>query len=250
MHVSESSLYYALLIICLVVGSIIGFFVVSLIRQHKKNIELYKSKISAEISTLEKERARIAADLHDDLGPMLSAVKFKITTTDVHPEDAPLLKEAVHYVDDVIQKMRMISNNLLPGTLMRKGLVFAVNEFIGQSGSATAMKIIFTHNEIPDLYDDLKINLYRIIQELIHNAIKHAGASEMKIELKATDKMLTLITADNGKGFDNSKACKDGGGLGLLNLLSRTELLQGDMYIESVPGKGTSYNMEFPLERK
>lgn len=250
MHATENSIYYAILIICLVVGCIIGFFIVSLIRQHRKNIELYKLKVSAEISTLEKERARISADLHDDLGPMLSAVKFKIGSAEAHGEDVELLKDAEHYIDDVIRKMRMISNNMLPGTLMRKGLEFAVTEFLSQASTGTAMKISFSHNDIPVLYDDLKINLYRIVQEIVHNAMKHSHASQMKIELFATDKIITLRSSDNGRGFDHQKAGKENTGLGLRNLLSRTELLQGELFIESTPGKGTSYNIEIPLERK
>ena len=208
---------------------------------------MYKSKLSAEIATLEKERARISADLHDDLGPMLSAIKFKMSGLEVGTEDAETLTEAEHYIDDVIKKLRMISNDLLPGTLLRKGLAFATEEFIHNVRNTNNMAISFSYGNIPPLRTELCVNLYRIIQEIIHNAIKHSGASKMTVRLDATDHLMQLVCSDNGKGFDHNKANKEKTGLGLRNVWSRTELLQGDLYLESAPGEGTTYTIELPL---
>lgn len=218
--------------------------------QHRRNIELYKSKIAAEITTLEKERARIAADLHDDIGPMLSAIKFKIGGVESDIEGILLLKESGGHIDEVIKKLRLISNNLLPPTLRRKGLVFAVEEFIQQTGNSNKMKIDFTYRDIPILETELSVNLYRIIQEIVHNAIKHSDAHNMKINLSAANNILQLICFDNGRGFNYFKAHKDKTGLGLRNVWSRTELLHGDVFFESKPGEGTNYTIEVPINFK
>ena len=94
MHAPEVSLFNTIIIICFILGVIIALFIISLVKQHRRNIELYKSKIAAEINTLENERARISADLHDDLGPILSAIKFKIDGVETDNAGFLLLKEA------------------------------------------------------------------------------------------------------------------------------------------------------------
>lgn len=211
---------------------------------------MYKMKISAEITTLENERSRISADLHDDLGPMLSAIKFKISNVDAEGDDYAQLRQAESYIDDVIQKLRQISNDLMPGTLLRKGLAFAVEEFIQKVSGLHNLSINFVHNQISSLPDETCINLYRIILEIIHNALKHSQATVLNIRLSATDKVIKLETSDNGKGFDYLLANKNYKGLGLRNILSRTELLGGEMYVESAPGEGTSYNITIPLKNQ
>jgi signal transduction histidine kinase len=96
-------------------GVVLIYFIVTIVRHQRRNIRLYKSKILAEITTLEKERARIASDLHDELGPILSAVKFKINSLDIHnDEDQNLLDKSNKNIDEIIRRMREISNDLLP----------------------------------------------------------------------------------------------------------------------------------------
>jgi signal transduction histidine kinase len=248
MHETEITIYNAVIFTFLIFGTIVTLLIVSMMRQHNRNIELYKMKISAEITTLENERKRISADLHDDLGPMLSAIKFKISSVDAEDEDLEQLKQAESYIDDVIQKLRQISNDLMPGTLLRKGLAFAVEEFIQKVSGLHNLVINFTHSSIPSLPDETCVNLYRIILEIVHNALKHSHATNLNINLSASEKRLKLSTADNGKGFDYLSANKKYKGLGLRNILSRTELLGGEMYVESASGEGTSYVITIPVK--
>ncbi|HMK05165.1 MAG TPA: ATP-binding protein [Ferruginibacter sp.] len=218
-----------------------------MIQQHRRNIDLYRSKVKAEITTLENERTRVAADLHDDLGPLLFTVKFKISTVEASAEDQKALTEASSHLDDIIQRIREISNNLMPGTLLRKGVQFAIDELIDNLSKTSALRITFIHANISALPDESAINLYRIVQEIIHNTLKHAKASDLGIELKETGTSLTLITYDNGVGFDYLEKNTENSGLGLRNLLSRTELMNGDIYVDSKPGFGTRYTIEIPL---
>lgn len=248
MHAPEVSLFNTIIIICFVLGVIIALFIISLVKQHRRNIELYKSKIAAEINTLENERARISADLHDDLGPILSAIKFKIDGVETDNAGFSLLKEAETYIDEVISKLRLIANNLLPPTLMRKGIVFTVEEFIQQMAGNNKMKINFSYNDVPFLEPNLSVNLFRIIKEIIHNAVKHSHAQNMNISLIAANNKLQLICSDNGGGFNYSHAQKAQTGLGLRNIWSRTELLKGELFVESEAGEGTYYCIELPLK--
>ncbi len=248
MHAPEITIYNAVIFTFLIFGTIVTLLIISMMKQHKRNIELYKMKISAEITTLENERKRISADLHDDLGPMLSAIKFKISSVDAVDEDLDQLEQAEAYIDDVIQKLRQISNDLMPGTLLRKGLSFAVEEFIQKVSGLHNLVINFKHTPIPSLPDEACVNLYRIILEIIHNALKHSQATNLDITLTVNDKRLKLATSDNGKGFDYLTANKRYKGLGLRNILSRTELLGGEMYVESAPGEGTSYVITIPVK--
>lgn len=247
MDAHETTIYTTILIVSIVGGSIIIFFILSMMRQHRRNIALYKSKIKAEITTLENERSRVSADLHDELGPLLFTVKFKISSVESTPEDQKVLEEASSYLDDIIQRIREISNDLMPGTLLRKGVFLAIEEFIEGLSKNTPVHILFTYPTIVDLSKEKAINLYRIVQEIIHNTLKHSKATDLEIELIATDSKITLHSHDNGIGFDYLTKTRENTGLGLRNLLSRTELMGRDLYVEAKPGDGTSYTIEIPL---
>lgn len=248
MDAEKTSLLTTILITSIVLGIIIIYFFATIIRQQRRNIELYKSKIKAEITAQENERKRIAADLHDELGPVLSSVKFKINSLDIaNNEDQEVLDNTNKNIDSMMVRMREISNDLMPNTLIRKGLVMALEEFIPSVNKSNGLEIKFAYSNVPDLSAEKAINLYRILQEIIHNTIKHANASDLRIELKGEKNTIILLTEDNGKGFDYNRISKDQKGLGLRNLLSRTEVIGGSMYVESQPNKGAKYTFEIPL---
>lgn len=243
----EKLLFNAILITAIVLGIIITFFIVSIIRQQRRNLELHRLSILAEITAMEKERTRIAADLHDELGPLLSAIKFKINSVDTADEDdQQQLTGASNHLDDLIRRLREIAANLMPSVLLRKGLVAAVRQFTGNI-APEQLQIVFNHPELPDLPQEKSINTYRIIQEITHNTIKHARASHLVIDLNLKGQTLVVKTEDNGVGFDMSQKMKESNGLGLRNLKSRAEIMGGTFAAESVPGKGTSYLLEIPL---
>jgi len=248
MGTPETKIFTAILITCFVLGAVFLFFFISIIRQQRRINALYKSKILAEITTLENERKRTAADLHDELGPILSAVKFQIASFELKDEDdLENLKKANRNIDDIISRMRGIANDLMPNTLLRKGLVPAMKTSIEEMNNSNNLGIEFSAATLPELPENTAINLYRILQEVIHNTVKHAKASRLKIELKYYDAQLVILTEDNGIGFDYTGKSKEAAGLGLRNLLSRTEILGGSMYVESKPDKGTRFTFEIPL---
>ncbi|MBS1564483.1 MAG: sensor histidine kinase, partial [Bacteroidetes bacterium] len=218
------------------------------IRQQRRHLRLQQEKIQAEITTLENERRRIASDLHDDLGPLLSAVKLQIYSVEVpDPEDRELIERSGLYIDNILHRIREISNNLVPQALLRKGLVVALQEFIDNLTLAHPFDIRFTYAGEIALPGDREIHLYRIILEVIHNALKHSHASVLELHIQEEPHRLTVSIADNGSGFQYEVVQKIGGGLGLKKIQSRVDMLRGDLHIESQPGEGTQYRIAIPL---
>lgn len=248
MHSEENQFYTAVAVAATILVLIIAYFIVTLIRHQRNNLTLHRSKIKAEISTLENERKRIASDLHDELGPLLSTVRIQINHLDLKTEtDQLVVNKSNKLIDDVIRKIREISYNLLPNTLIRQGLVKAVEEYIRKLSEVHALEITLKCTEDFRLPAETEVNIYRIIQEITHNTIKHANATLFTIELKRKGNRLLLTTADNGSGFSYEEKMKESKGLGLVNLQSRAEVMQANFVFRSEPQLGSNYFFEIPL---
>ena len=248
MDTQETRIFIAIIITAILLGIIIFYFVLTMIRQLKRNIALQKKNILAELQAMEKERARIAADLHDDLGPILSVTKFQVDfakqSQRVEKEE---LDKASEHLDTLIERIREIANDLMPTALQRKGLVPALEEFISQVNSTGPLQIKFTHDTIDALGEDKVIHIYRTVQELIHNCIRHAAATNLEIQLHKKNGTLRLLCRDNGKGFNVKIRTAESTGIGLRSLKNRTEILGGAMAIESKPAKGTAFLFTIPV---
>src|SRR6187402_3452949 len=207
MDAKETSLYTAILIVSIIVATIIIFFIISIIRQQRKNVELYRKNVLAEITAMEKERARIAADLHDELGPMLSAIKLKIGSFELTDEDDKReAKKTDDHIDSLMKRMREISYDLIPNTLIRKGLVVALKQFTDFINESDGLKINFKADDDISPEQNKSIHIYRIAQEVINNTIRHSGAKLLNINLKQENGTLILATTDDGEGFDHHAA--------------------------------------------
>lgn len=250
MDPKEKELYTALVIVMIVVAIILLFFIVSIVWQQKRYRILAMAKIRAEINTLENERKRIASDLHDEVGPLLSAVKIQVNYLRGHSDqESELIDKSSRYIDDIIRRMREISNDLLPNVLVRKGLAAAIQDFIGKVPASANLAIHFDCSSDKRAPSSIEVNVYRIVQEIVHNTLKHAGATLLKIQLIITEEKLRLATEEDGKGFDYNEILSKSGGHGLLNLQSRADVMGGDFTFSSEKGKGTKYLFEIPLNR-
>ena len=248
MDAQESSLYTAITIAVLVIGFIIVYFFVSIVRQQRKNMQLHKKNILAEITQIEKERSRIAADLHDELGPLLSAVKMKINSFELlDKEDKIQIVKTNDHINDILKRIREISFDLMPNSLLRKGIVSAVKEFTNYLSTNSGIKFYFKAEKDLKLTEQNAVNIYRIIQEVVHNTIKHAQATEVHIDLKTEKDIVLIRISDNGIGFDHAKELNENIGIGLRSMLRRTEIMSGQMFLDSAIGKGTTYTFEIPL---
>jgi signal transduction histidine kinase len=240
-------MFNVVLISAVILILIIFFFIISIVREHRKVVKWQQARIAAEINTLENERKRIADDLHDELGPLLSAIKLQINHLEPTDEtETAVLEKSSEQIDGIIQRFREISYDLLPNTLVRKGLIKATEEFISKLKPVHSLAISFTYCDFT-LIPEREINLYRILQEIIHNTVKHARAKSLSISIQKNNKILQLKTKDDGVGFNYSEKKQIAKGLGLLSLHSRVELLGGQFLVTSQPGSGTIFEIEMPL---
>ncbi len=215
------------------------------------NLE-HEKKLIATQSILEgenAERTRLARDLHDGLGGMLSLVKLKLYNVKenmvVPQSKLPLFQNAMETLDQAIRELRHVAHNLMPESLMHEGLKAALTDFCNDIPQA---EIQFFGSE-QRLEESYRITSFRILQELVTNALKHADATHITVQVIIDDDRLDLIVSDNGRGFDiaNTDLTLTSG---LNNLRSRAELLGGRMTIQSDPGKGTEAEIEFILNDK
>jgi len=242
----ETKIYTAILIAAGILGIIVVYFIITIIRNQRRHLKLQEANLLVEITTLENERRRIVSDLHDELGPLLSVVKFQITSLETRvEEDLELIENASRSLDDILQRIREICNQLMPQILIRKGLLMAIKEFISDLDNKTRIKMKFTFEDI-DVPAEAAVHLYRMIQEIVQNAIKHSGADHMNIDVSSKANKLIIMASDNGKGFSTEEVAKTSNGYGLKNILSRVDILHGEMYLASELNKGTTYTIEIP----
>jgi two-component system, NarL family, sensor kinase len=249
MDTHQTNIYTAILISSLVLATAIIYFAISMVRQQRKNLQLQRLNLLTEINAIEKERTRMAADLHDDLGPTLTGIKFEVESVEVlDVEDRELLQKASLQLDEAIAKVREISRNLIPSALQRKGFLAALTSLVNQTNDYTHLHIDLEYDVHENLDEQKSINLYRILQEVIQNALRHSKAEILLIRMKQKDGRINLICEDNGIGFDYEAILSENGGLGLRNFRSRVELMGGQLRAVSIPGKGTQYVFDVPLK--
>src|SRR6266576_1561301 len=180
----ENKILNITLLFSLIIAIIIVYFFISIIRHHRRYVRLQREKIFAEITIRENERKRIAGDLHDSMGPLLAEVKLNISNVEVgQKEDKEVLEKTAGYLDEIIGSMRRISHDLLPNTLERRGLLEAIREFVSQVSLKQTTNIqLYVVKEIL-VPKEKEIHIFRMIQEIVHNTLKHAQASNLQIGL-------------------------------------------------------------------
>lgn len=208
----------------------------------------FKKEIASEINTLETERKRISADLHDDIGPVLVAAKMHLQAVQEGAGDSrPLVEKALACIDKINGVTRSCINSLmLPPVLQGRGLIEAAEQFI-DTLDPTGSPHTSISGSLPPLRKEAATHLYRVVQEIIVNTCKHAGARRLEIMAEVKKNKLIIATADDGRGFDTTAAVLKKQAYGLLNIKSRVLLLNGSLHIESAPAAGTRYYIVIPL---
>jgi signal transduction histidine kinase len=247
MYTENKEIINLLIIAVSFLAVFVAYFIITMIRQQRKVSRWQQARIAAEINTLENDRKRIASDLHDELGPLLSAIKLQINHLEpVNETETAVLEKSSNQIDSIIQRFREISYDLLPNTLVRKGFIKATDEFIGKLKLLHPLKIVFTTDEF-SLTPEREVNLYRVLQEIIHNTLKHSRATMLDISIQKKGESILLKTKDDGIGFNYKEKTQLAKGLGLLSLQSRAELLGGQLKVITQPGAGTSFEIEIPV---
>jgi signal transduction histidine kinase len=218
------------------------------VRYHRSRILLHRRQVIAEISSIEKERKRIAADLHDEIGSLLTYVKLKLSNMEMHcrlSDDISAVRQKLNSMHD---SLLAITNDLLPNSLERNGLLQTIEEYLHETGGQLGITVCCTIDMKLERHiaQPMKIHLYRVVIELVQNTIKHAAATRLSLSLNLTKNHLELHYADNGKGIDPRKDLQRNAGLGLRNINSRVEMLGGRLFLDSTKNKGVNYIIQIP----
>lgn len=240
----------------LLAGGIIIFMVLYQRRmlEHKITVQAAESKHQQELfygtlEAIEGERKRLARDLHDEVGASLSVMRLMVG--EMSASKAKEMEEAVHkykqLVDNTIDNVRRISNDLLPQGLEEFGLVYAIEGLCEKIMEVSDVDIQLNIGNLSGISNTINLAAYRLLQELLNNAVKHSEASAIIIELgKERNSNLLINYTDDGKGFDFMQAYQKRS-LGLKNIETRTKVLNGTSKFETSPNAGLKVRIEIPL---
>ena len=225
------------------------------LKQEKRlQLEVMKQQdlaTKAVINAEENERKRIAAELHDGVGQMMSAAKMNLSAIEseiVFKDEAQKnsFDKVIGMVDESCKEVRSVSHQMMPNALLKSGLASAVKEFIDKIDSRIIKINLYAEGLNERLDSDLETVLYRVIQECVNNVIKHSGANNLDISLIKDADGIAATVEDNGRGFDTKDKQKFEG-IGLKNINSRVAFLKGTVDFDSSPGKGTLVAIHVPI---
>lgn len=240
---------------------ILGFYYRQRVKLNKKDKQIAEERIStmlkkqeaksytAMLQGQEEERQRIASDLHDRLGGMLSTTKLLLAASDSKSENASTqVQKATELIDEAVKEVRRVSHNLSTGMVQSFGLLGALEDLASSINQSKIIRCTVNAYGLDErLETALEIDVYRMVQEAVNNVLKHARASRLDIQLNYLEDGLSISIEDNGLGF-NPKALGKRSGIGLRNLEVRAGKYGGDCVIDSHIGKGTMVIIDIPLK--
>lgn len=210
-----------------------------------------KGRFKAVIDAQEQERKRIAQDLHDGLGQLLSTARLNVSALEdgidtLDPEVEKIWANALELIDESVQEVRNVSHNMMPSALIRLGLVSALREQVNKINQAGKIKVTLDISGMEARLDEaVEITLYRVVQEVLNNAIKHSKANEIVVRIARSKGNLEVSIKDDGQGLD-LQLIKQSRGIGWKNIYSRVELINGVIDMNSSPGVGTNIQVLVP----
>jgi len=247
----------------ILIGSVIALIIISLLgyRNYRHKQKFQQQRISeletqqqltateAVLKGEEQERTRLAKDLHDGLGGMLSGIKHSFNAMKgniiMTPDNLQAFERSMDMLDSSIREMRRVAHNMMPEALVKFGLDTALKDFCNDINQSGALQISYQSIglENVEVEQTTAITIYRIVQELINNTMKHAGAKTAIVQISKENGNINVTVEDDGKGFDITILQKVQG-IGWSNIQSRIEYLKGTLDVQSAPGKGTSVHIE------
>jgi signal transduction histidine kinase len=252
-----------------IVGTVIliflGIFIISFLllysSRHNKfvlekkqlQIQFQQTLLESQLEIQEQTVNVVSQEIHDNIGQVLSLVKLNIGTIDIcQPETAQVkINDSRDLVGKVIQDLRNLARSMSTTYITEMGLLRSVEyevEMIRKSGAF--LPLLHVEGQVIKINSQQELIVFRILQELINNIIKHAAAKKVDIRIVFTEELLNITVIDNGKGFDTTQLTYTGisaFGLGLRNMKNRAQLIGADFSITSIPGTGTTANIRLPL---
>jgi two-component system, NarL family, sensor kinase len=237
MDSGETVLYYSIVIVIMTLLVFLAIFFRGGIKVQKELLREHTGRIKAEVESVERERERIAADLHDETGGMLYDLLRK--SEQIEPKDGrsrELLADLRKAIGQVDESVRGIAENTISNELQLHGIGYALQELVRRRQGANGINILLEQEEIPILTNERWLHVYRLSNECINNAIKHSGAKKIEINIRHNAGNIILSVKDDGKGFDAGSANLKKSGHGLNTIYSRVRLLGGEAYLNSLGG--------------
>lgn len=244
----------SVVVLLLLIAAFIFIHYSNKLRQQKewdeKLAEQQRIRFAAVVEAEENERKRIAGDLHDGIGQMMSAAKINLSLLQselpfTNEEQQHNFEKTVALIDESCKEVRNVSHNMMPNVLLKSGLARAIQNFINKIDSRVLRVEFFSEGLDAPLPTNKEVILYRIIQECVNNVIKHAHASKLFIALIKDEHEISITVEDNGVGFDRA-VIKNADGIGLKNIQSRINYLNGNVEWDTVIGKGTVVTIQIP----
>lgn len=230
-----------------------GFLMI--IHDVTKEKELEASSIQSLITGQEDERRRLAREIHDGIAPLLSSAKLELDLVleELKQFDASIpdnrLKTIRQTIDTISVDLRDLSHRLIPRLVEDFGLQSAFKNLVARmTGKSKTQVELYCNLKPEERFDrDIELNLFRCGQELLNNALKHAGASLVMVQVIRHEESIVLMVEDDGTGFDPDTLQGDREGIGLTNVETRVKMLNGEFIVESVKGRGTLVSIEIPV---
>jgi signal transduction histidine kinase len=230
-------------------GTLTGFIGSAIDVTDQKLAQQALEKVSGQlIEAQERERSRIARELHDDVCQRLALLSMELEQAKRAGNDSVLsLEEIRKHCAEITSDVQSLSHQLHSSRLDYLGAVAAIQGFCREFSKKYKVNVEFTETNVPrNIPNDVSLGLFRITQEALHNAVKYSGAAEFKVELRCTEAEIQLTVADAGAGFDVQQA-RIKGGLGLLSMQERVHLIHGKLTLQSSPGSGTLVIATVPI---
>lgn len=255
-RIELSSFLFNIIIILLVM--VFAFIVIFFIT-YNRNLSIQKAMKGLEqkhqehnLATLEAERQRFAQDLHDEIGASLSAIRLYVSDIYSKQQNEELkgkLQQVRQTIDQSMASTRRISHNILPPGLEHMGLSHVVNDLVNTFNVSERIKVsVMAAKQIPKLDYNRELILYRVMQELMNNTIKHADASQIDIVFDHSPEYYLIQYSDNGIGFELNETGNDG--IGLKNVKSRVAMAKGELIINTSAGNGFEVLLKIPFKQE
>jgi signal transduction histidine kinase len=223
-------------------------------RRHAEEKELLAQQFSqtlleTQLEIKEQTLQHIAYELHDNLGQMASLIKINLNTLQL--DDTVKTKQKIEDTKDLVRQLiadlKSLSLNLNSDRIAQLGIIKGLEDEVDRLNKTGQFEAVLHHSgSSPELNSNTTIILYRMVQEIINNIVKHSGAKRITISVEATGNLFTLVCIDDGAGFDAKETIKKGGS-GLINLRSRAKLINAHLVIQSSTKNGTKISIELPL---
>lgn len=240
------SLWFRILLATLLL-LIVGLAIRSYYRRKMEKQQLIMEKEIA----IEQERTKMARELHDGLGSMLSGIKHSFAAMnkefDLTEKQKLLFHSNLDKLNESIKELRNITHNMASDALLKYGIENSLRDYCSNTSASSGVAITFTalNTDNLKLSEEKSFHIFRIMQELLQNVIKHSGAAKVLVQISSNQNLFYITVEDNGKGFDLQEARKMKS-MGLRNIESRVRMLRGELDFQTAPGKGTSVMITIP----